>query len=513
MSSSISSVDLQQEGSPADLALRGFSPATILGTTGEYIGLKGARIRKQTRGIDRAVYAAAHIRARLGQERIDEVIRQYEDGVPHTELLKLLGLGECRHHGEARLRATFRALNITPKRKKYAPTASFTGLFKEGTAFDLACRGFNQTEVLDATGTDLGGPRSHARDSIRGIDSLAYAVAHVRARVDPERIDGALSGLATDQMTKAQVFKSLGLGLTAMTLECLFTGLNLGEQFRQARHQRQQMKVEAATDQAHSPGSKAKRTASVRARAADPNLRAHDVAKREATMLENYGVKNPLQFPDVRDKIRTTTQERYGYDHHNQRPERREAMQEALVNGRAEKMQAAKDYSPEARAKYGEQMSRWWAVAANRNKALDVKRANGTWSDSNPERHLRGVLIDHFGADDVECQYREDERYPWACDFYIKSRDLFIELNGTWTHQDHWFDPESADDLAVVENWKDKGTPFYLNAIKNWTERDVAKRESARKHRLNYAVFWGGSAVDDAQGWIAAGAPDRWDWQ
>jgi hypothetical protein len=158
-------------------------------------------------------------------------------------------------------------------------------------------------------------------------------------------------------------------------------------------------------------------------------------------------------------------------------------------------------------------MSKWWAVPANRDKALDAKRANGTWRDSSPERHLRVVLVDHFGADDIECQYNKDERYPWACDFYIKSRDLFIELNGTWTHQDHWFDPESTDDLAIIDKWKSKGTPFYLNAIKNWTERDVAKRNAAREHRLNYAVFWGGSAVDDARAWIVAGAPDRRDWQ
>lgn len=513
MSSTYTSTHLKQEGSAADLALRGFGPTEILERTEVDIGANGEKIRSETKGIDRPSYSAAHVRYRLGLERIDEAVRQYEDGVPHTELLSLLGLGDGSNRAEPRLRAVFRALGIAPKRKKYAPTVSFTGLFEEGSAFDLACRGYNQAAILEATGTDLGGPRSHARDNIRGIDPLEYSAAHVRERIEPSRLDEVFANLAKNRMAKDEVFGALGLGFPYMTMKSLFTGIGLADRFHQAARKRRHEWVKDVANKAHTPEANAKRAASTRARAADPDLRAHDVARREATMLTNHNVRNPLQLPEVKERIRATTKERYGYDHHNQRPERREAMREALLNGRIETMQAAKDHSPEARARYGARMKAWWAVPGHAEQWHSARKANGTWSDSRPERALRAILVDFFGSDDVEVQYRKDERYPWACDFYIKSRDLFIELNGTWTHHDHWFDPNNPGDLAVIEKWRAKATPFYLAAIKNWTERDVAKRNAARKHRLNYAVFWGDSAVADAQAWIAAGAPDRSDWQ
>jgi hypothetical protein len=513
MSSTNSSTHLKHEGSAADLALRGFGPAEILDRTEVDIGANGEKIRSETKGIDRPSYSAAHVRSRLGQERIDEAVRQYEDGVPHTELLSLLGLGDGSNRAASQLRSVFRALGIAPKRKKYAPTVSFTGLFEKGSAFDLACRGYNQAAIREATGTDLGGPRSHARDNIRGIDPLEYSAAHVRERIEPSRLDEVFANLAKNRVAKNEVFAALGLGFPYTTMESLFTGIGLADRFHKAHRKRRQEWVKDVASKAHTPEANAKRISTARARAADPDLRAHDVAKREATMLTNHNVRNPLQLPEVKERIRVTNKKRFGHDHHNQRLERREAMREVLVNGRIETMQAAKDYSPEARARYGAQMRTWWAVPENKERALDKKRENGTWKSSNPERDLHAVLANFFGTDDVEAQYRKDERYPWACDFYIKSRDLFIELNGTWTHHDHWFDPNNPGDLAVIEKWRAKATPFYLAAIKNWTERDVAKRNAARKHRLNYAVFWGTEAVEDARAWIAAGAPDRSDWQ
>lgn len=38
-----------------------------------------------------------------------------------------------------------------------------------------------------------------------------------------------------------------------------------------------------------------------------------------------------------------------------------------------------------------------------------------------------------FGPDDVVRQYR-DPRYPFFCDFYVRSLDLFVECNFHWTH-------------------------------------------------------------------------------
>lgn len=306
---------------------------------------------------------------------------------------------------------------------------------------------------------------------------------------------------------------ALGLGRLLPPLPTLLSGLGESDRFEHALKRARQERARHAVEYAHSEEANAKRLATHRARSAVPELRARDAAKFRATVQLHYGVDNPLQHESVRAKIRETSRDRYGVDHHNQRPERRDPLREAMTDERQTLMQEAKDYSPEANAEYGRRMSQWWAEPENVERALSVKRANGTWRDSQPERDLHEILVAHFGTLDVKPQYRDPDRYPWACDFYIPSRDLFIELNGSWTHGPHWYDPANDEDAKRVSLWASKGSPYYLNAIKNWTTRDVTKRENARTHALNYAVFWGQKGLDDARTWLAEGAPDRTDWE
>lgn len=132
-------------------------------------------------------------------------------------------------------------------------------------------------------------------------------------------------------------------------------------------------------------------------------------------------------------------------------------------------------------------------------KCADSKRENGTWSTSKPEEQMYALLIDRFGVSDVERQYRKDKRYPFHVDFYIKSLDLFIELNATWLHGFHFYNPSNPDDAQMVQFWKDKvssGREFYNVAINIWTVRDVLKRETAIKNGINYLVFWDNDLTD-----------------
>ena len=95
------------------------------------------------------------------------------------------------------------------------------------------------------------------------------------------------------------------------------------------------------------------------------------------------------------------------------------------------------------------------------------------------------MLIEEFSAENVIRQYKE-ERYPWHCDFYIKSLDLFIEINGNWTHGPHPFDKNNPEDIELLELWKSKDSKFYNCAIKTWTDRDIQKRTKAKENNLNY---------------------------
>ena len=131
---------------------------------------------------------------------------------------------------------------------------------------------------------------------------------------------------------------------------------------------------------------------------------------------------------------------------------------------------------------------------------------------SRVEDVLYMMLRARFGTDDVVRQYNS-YWYPFACDFYIKSRELYIELNAFWMHGGRWF----ADDDAcrtVVDGWRDKsasGIPRYDDAVRTWTIRDVDKRATARDNDLNYVVFWDND-LRDATAWFDAGCPDGSAW-
>lgn len=131
---------------------------------------------------------------------------------------------------------------------------------------------------------------------------------------------------------------------------------------------------------------------------------------------------------------------------------------------------------------------------------------------SKVEDVLHMMLCARFGTGDVERQY-SSFWYPFPCDFYVKSRDLYIELNAFWTHGGRWF----ADDeecRALLESWRDKirdGVPGYDDGVRTWSIRDVDKRATARENGLNYLVFWDNDLAD-ARAWFDAGCPDGSDW-
>ena len=123
------------------------------------------------------------------------------------------------------------------------------------------------------------------------------------------------------------------------------------------------------------------------------------------------------------------------------------------------------------------------------SKGNETKRKNGTFNTSKPEDVAYELLCRKFGSNDVIRQYKS-EAYPFNCDFYIKSFDLYMECNFSWTHGGHWFDASNEDDIKKLNIWKDKGTQYYQNAIETWTVRDVKKRKCAEENKLNYLVFW-----------------------
>ena len=241
--------------------------------------------------------------------------------------------------------------------------------------------------------------------------------------------------------------------------------------------------------------------------------------KREATLLERYGVTSPNADPEICKRMQATAKEtnhlKYGVDNPMKVPEIA--------------AKSAKNRQRIMIEKYGAGNS--VQVKSIRDSIFESRRRNNTLNSSIPEEMLHLLLINKFGEDDVVRNKIIDSRYPYHVDFYIKSRDLFIELNGDRCHNTHWFDKDCERDVQILKAWQENadrleaknGKPSrYEKYIKTWSVTDVAKRESARNANLNYLVFWDGSSrrvnkrcepnLIDAYAWFAAGCPDAKNW-
>lgn len=251
---------------------------------------------------------------------------------------------------------------------------------------------------------------------------------------------------------------------------------------------------------------------SVRELARETNLERYGVSnvmqssdirkKQEDTMMDRYGVSNAMSIPEVRekvlapevrDRIKQTNQERYGADY---------GFSSEIIQSRLRKL---------AMERYG--VPNFAMSSEIQAKIHETMQKNGTFSSSKPEDQLYDLLVCQFGESDVKWQYCSDD-YPYYCDFYISSRSLYIELNGSWTHGGHWFDDSLDKDRGQLISWKKKAktSTYYERAIYVWTNLDLRKRTCARDRGLNYIAFWDCN-LSDVYLWFSFGCPDGQDWK
>lgn len=111
-------------------------------------------------------------------------------------------------------------------------------------------------------------------------------------------------------------------------------------------------------------------------------------------------------------------------------------------------------------------------------KVCATKLKNKTFNTSKIEELYYKQFCDIFGEENILRQYKE-ERYPFNCDFYIKSQDLFIEINYYWTHGPHPFDCSSEEDLSRLEQIKSNqnlvGPKIVIEALKKFERLRILK--------------------------------------
>ena len=181
----------------------------------------------------------------------------------------------------------------------------------------------------------------------------------------------------------------------------------------------------------------------------------NNLNKRLETNLKRYGGKSPMHSKQVQENFKKSLKTKYGYEHALQNP-------------------------------------------ISYQKMINSKTKNNTWCFSLLENKCFEYLQTIFDKNDIFREYR-DIRYKnpknnnkYRVDFYIKSIDLFIEIQGFYSHGTHEFNCNDENDIKELEKIKNKtnGNDLYNQKIICWTYSDPIKRNVAKENNLNYIEAW-----------------------
>ena len=241
----------------------------------------------------------------------------------------------------------------------------------------------------------------------------------------------------------------------------------------------------------------------------------------QQTCLEKYGHENVFQSEEIKDKIKETNINRYDCEYSSQNDIIKRKISTTLKNKtNCEKKEIQRKRKNTNFKKFGNEnvfsfhSDEWNNIMIlkyenenynNRLKAkvtclerydcenpmqleyvkgkvYQSKKNNNSFNRSKIEEQLSQYFIDN--NINFIYQYRS-EQYPFNCDLYFPEKDLYVEIQGHWTHGFKPFE-NTEDDRKKVECWKSKNTKFYDHAIETWTIRDVQKRETAKQNNLNW---------------------------
>lgn len=229
--------------------------------------------------------------------------------------------------------------------------------------------------------------------------------------------------------------------------------------------------------------------------------------KMQSTFMSKYNVRSPAQIAEVKEKIKLNNLLKYDCENVMQNLKIKAKVANTNLQRYGNICSACNET---VKAKAVKTLETHYGVDnPSKNKAIleksyQTKKDNHTFSTSKPEENFYNSCCKLFGRENVFRQYNTEiyeksGRYPFACDFYIKPLDLFVELNINWTHGQHPFDKTNKDDIdrLTFMTEKAKNSSFYKKAIEVWTIRDIQKFEAAKMHNLNYIALYNSSEIND----------------
>ena len=509
---------LLEEGSPADLVLRGFGRDEVLAATGVDVGYNARALRDELAGIDRAAYKVAFVRGHDDGAALDAALAAYACGLDKEGTLRRLGIA---NQNLMKLKALFDELGMSEQFKE-ADSAHRRRAMREGMAakhgadnpfkldgFQDKARATRKrlygAEYTMAAGSSLA---DTARDTFArhmADEAFAAEVAEKRRATCLERYgvespmqseevrqrvrDTCRERYGVDHYSRSDAYKKRVRDTCRQRygVDSVFEIESAKSKSRETCLERYGVEHWAQTPEARAVQSERMRDGSIRARSL-------------ATMLERYGVRYSWESDELLAKMHATVRERYGTDHYVQSEDYRQHLPE--IQQRREQTSRER-YGTDHYMQSEDYRQHLPEIQQRREQTM---RERGSFSASAVENALAAVS-------GLERQHRDDDRYPHMCDLYDPATDTFVEVNASWTHGRHWFGSSCAD-AGTLSAWQDKasGSEYYGMAADTWSRRDVAKREHARAAGLSYVTLWDPSGLD-SELWVAMGMPSGRDWE
>ena len=234
--------------------------------------------------------------------------------------------------------------------------------------------------------------------------------------------------------------------------------------------------------------------------------------KTKQTCLKRYGVEYAGQIEEAKEKSKKTCLEKYGSEYYIGSKDCLEktiefskqnynvdwfTKSEEIKNKAKETMlrRYGVEYSMQI-PKNREYMSYLMSSYEMQERRYNAMKRNHTFNSSSTEEELFLYIKSRFPT--VVRQYKDKNRYPYFCDFYIPELDYFIELQGYYTHGKHPFNPNSNEDLQLIEYYKKKYGED-CQPITIWSIKDVEKRECAKRNNLNFKEVW---SLEDGKNFV-----------
>lgn len=195
-----------------------------------------------------------------------------------------------------------------------------------------------------------------------------------------------------------------------------------------------------------------------------PNFWDNIVLKRQETCLKKYGVLNYTQTDIFKEKFKQTCLKKYGVTN----PLKSDIVKQKIQNTCLKKYNCIN--------------------GGMSSKAIETFKLHKTFNSSSAEKKLYNLTKKLYK--NTIYQYTSEE-YPYMCDFYIPELNLYIEYQGSMFHNMHLF-RGTEEDNKQLDNIKIKAQESgrYKSLIEQWTIRDVKKYNIACENKLNYLLIY-----------------------